>query len=153
MVTSALPRRLEQAMVDASGRATFTGMPAGKYDVHAWSPTIDLGRADHKVTLGDGETQEVVFTSTRPISIQGVLTLEDGSALPGELLCLSLHPFRKPVSRIATQGDGSFRFTSPVAEGASFLMWFERPEYVLVAPNPGPWYVAPAATSVPHSHS
>ena len=127
----ALPERLHSgafamATTDLEGRAEYTGLAAGRYDI-----AIAGALSRKTATLSEPHT-ELRLELPAPQRVTGLVVDADGTPVAGADVCVSETSGRGDAgARIATsRADGSFAGTSPVAQGRIYARHREHAQSV-----------------------
>ena len=129
------PRAWATTRTDGSGRFTFEGLPAGKYDLRATKPGLgtaiyganSVRELGDVITLGEGETHgDVKLRFLRSSTISGTVVDPDGDPIAG----LNM--------RLLRPGGGVEGRTLMNYQGANTN---DRGEYKITAIDPGQYYL------------
>jgi hypothetical protein len=127
----ALPERLQSrafaaATTDLDGRAEYTGLAAGRYDL-----AVAGAIARKTVSLCEPHT-ELRLELPAPLRVLGLVVDSNGAPVAGADVCISETSGRGDAgARIATsRADGSFAGTSPIAQGRIYARHREHSQSV-----------------------
>lgn len=107
------------AKTDSRGVFEFAKLAAGEYMAYAGGPS---DRVSTRVTVSDGQTQQVMLVPSRPTALSGAIVTDEGTPPPGPAARLGIDPIAvDPAGVLPTWGaprvqppgpNWTFRFAS-----------------------------------------